>query len=113
MPFNLAERFISAAEEWAPLPHSYRQAMMASNGGEVAAYDDVWNLHPILDNSDRERLSRSCNDTLRETRMMGDWPGWPENAVATADNGTGMASIVPNDCQLRRDWNLSSFTPAV
>jgi hypothetical protein len=91
--------------------------LSASHDGEQwrrgAAYDDVWNLHPILDNSDRKRLSRSCNDTLRETRMMRDWPGWPEHAVATADNGTGMASIVPNDCQLRRDWNLSSFTPAV
>ena len=56
MPFNLAEQFINAVEEklGARLPHSYRQAMMASNGGEVDAYDDVWNLHPILDNSDRK-----------------------------------------------------------
>jgi hypothetical protein len=54
----------------APLPHSYRQAMMASNGGEIAAYDDVWNLHPILDKSDRKRLSRSSKYILRETRMM-------------------------------------------
>jgi SMI1-KNR4 cell-wall len=91
MPFNLAERFIGAAEEelGAPLPHSYRKAMMASNGGEVAAYEDVWNLHPILDKSDRKRLSRTCSDILRETRRMRDWPDWPENAVAIADNGTG------------------------
>src|SRR5215470_9834024 len=91
MPFDLAERFISMAEEklGAPLPSSYRQAMMASNGGEVAAHDDVWNLHPILDGSDRKRLLRSCNDILRETRVMRDWPDWPENAVAIADNGTG------------------------
>jgi len=91
MPFNIAERFITAAEEklGAPLPHSYRQAMMASNGGEVVAYNDVWVLHPILDNSDRKRLSRSCNDILRETRMMREWPDWPENAVAIAGNGTG------------------------
>ena len=91
MPFDLEERFIRAAAEelGAPLPQSYRQAMMASNGGEVAAYDDVWMLHPIFDKSDRERLSRSCNDILRETRMMKDWPDWPENAVAIADNGTG------------------------
>jgi hypothetical protein len=91
MPFNIAERLITAAEEklGAPLPHSYRQAMMASNGGEVVAYDDVWNLHPILDNSDRRRLSRSCNDILRETRVMRDWPGWPDNAVAIAENGAG------------------------
>jgi len=91
MPFDLAERFIKAAEEklGAPLPHSYRQAMMASNGGDVAAYNDIWNLHPILDTSDRKRLSRSCNDILRETLRMSDWPDWPENAVAIADNGTG------------------------
>ena len=91
MPLDLAERFIGAAEEklGAPLPHSYRQAMMASNGGEVTAYDGVWSLYPILDTSDRKRLSRSCNDILRETRVMCDWPGWPENAVAIADNGTG------------------------
>ena len=91
MPFNVAEWFINAAEEklGAPLPHFYRQAMMASNGGEVCASNDVWNLHPILDTSDRKRLSRSCNDILRETRVMRDWSGWPENAVAIADNGTG------------------------
>jgi hypothetical protein len=91
MPFDLAERFINVAEDklGAPLPYVYRQAMMASNGGEVYAYNDVWNLHPILDTSDRKRLSRSCNDILRETGVMRDWPGWPENAVAIADNGTG------------------------
>jgi hypothetical protein len=91
MPFNLAERFINAAEDTleATLPCFYRQAMMASNGGEICAFNDVWNLHPILDTSDRKRLSRSCNDILRETRMMRDWRGWPGNAVAIADNGAG------------------------
>ena len=91
MPFNIAERFIRAAEDelGARLPHSYRQAMMASNGGGVAAYDDVWMLHPIFDKSDRRRLSRSRNDILRETRRMNGWPDWPENALAIADNGTG------------------------
>ena len=91
MPFDLAERFIIAAEEklGAPLPHSYRQAMMASNGGQVAACGDVWDLHPILDSSDRKRLSRSCNDILHETGFMRGWRAWPENAVAIAGNGTG------------------------
>jgi hypothetical protein len=91
MPFTLAERFIRAAEEklGAPLPSSYREAMMTSNGGEVAAYNDIWNLHPILDTSDRKRLSRSSNDIVGETRVVRDWPGWPDDAVAIADNGTG------------------------
>jgi len=74
--------------------------MIASNGGEVAAYDAVWNLHPILDKSDRKRLSRSCNDILRETRMMRDWPDWPANAVAIADNGTGDKLLFLREGQL-------------
>jgi hypothetical protein len=37
---------------------------------DVFAYDDVWNLHPILDPSDRKHLKRSCNDVLRETEFM-------------------------------------------
>jgi hypothetical protein len=90
MPFDLDERFIVAAEEQlgASLPYSYRQAMRSSNGGEVRACGDVWQLYPILDTSDRKRLKRSCNDILYETRFMRDWGGWPENALAIADNGT-------------------------
>jgi len=91
VPFNLDERFIAAAEQklGASLPSSYRQAMMTNNGGEVLAYDDVWNLHPILDTSDRKRVKRSCNDILYETTYMRDWPGWPENALAIGSNGGG------------------------
>jgi hypothetical protein len=55
----------------------------------VYANDDVWNLHPILDTSYRKRLKRSCNDILRETEFMRDWPGWPENALAIGENGGG------------------------
>jgi hypothetical protein len=91
VPFELDERFIIAAEQrlGASLPYSYRRAMMTSNGGQVYAYDDVWNLHPILDTSDRKHLKRSCNDILRETEFMRDWPGWPENALAIGENGGG------------------------
>jgi hypothetical protein len=91
VPFNLEERFVVAAEQklGAPLPYSYRHAMRTSNGGQVLAHDDVWDLYPILDTSDRKRLGRSCNDILRETAFMRDWPGWPENALAIAGNGGG------------------------
>ena len=91
MPFTLDERFIVAAEQklGASLPHSYRQAMMASNGGQVLVHDDVWDLHPILDTSDRKRVKRSCNDILYETAFMRDWPGWPENALAIDSNVGG------------------------
>ena len=90
MPFELEERFVIAVEQEleASLPYSYRRAMMMSNGGRVLAYDDVWDLYPILDTSDRKRLKRSCNDILHETEFMRDWPGWPEHALAIASNGT-------------------------
>src|SRR5215510_12504260 len=66
VPFELEERFVIAAEQQlgASLPSSYRRAMMLSNGGRVHAFDDVWDLYPILDKSDRKRLKRSCNDIL-------------------------------------------------
>jgi hypothetical protein len=90
VPFDLDERFVVAAEQklGASLPYSYRQAMKTSNGGQVRAHNDYWNLFPILDTSDRKRLKRSCNDILYETKRCRDWPGWPENALAIADNGT-------------------------
>jgi hypothetical protein len=91
VPFELDERFIIAAEQrlGASLPYSYRRAMMTSNGGPVFAYDDVWQLHPILDTSDRKHLKRSCNDILRETSICVNKPGWPENALAIGKNGGG------------------------
>ena len=91
MPFELEERFVITAEQklGASLPYSYRQAMMTSNGGQVLVDDDVWDLHPILDTSDRKRLKRSCNDILHETEFMRDWLGWPENALAIASNAGG------------------------
>jgi hypothetical protein len=89
MIFELDGRFIIAAEQalGASLPYSYRRAMVTNNGGRVLAFDDVWDLHPILDTSDRRRLKRSCNNILRETEFMSDWPSWPEGAIAIASNG--------------------------
>src|SRR5262245_24277910 len=95
MPFNIAERFIRAAEDelGARLPHSYRQAMMASNGGGVAAYDDVWMLHPIFDKSDRRRLSRPV---LREGRLYR-----PEVYIWLHDTGDVFV-VAQNFSELRR-----------
>lgn len=91
MPFDLAESFMVAAEKalGAAFPDSYRRAMARSNGGEVEALQDSWQLHPIADTSDRKRLARTVNHVVRETLAMLEWPGFPRNAVAIATNGTG------------------------
>jgi len=102
MPFSLDQSFIVAAEEklGAKLPYSYRHAMMKDNGGAVQADGDYWHLYPIRDNSDRNRLKRSCNDILYETRLMREWRGWPENALAIASNGTSDCLILLKEGRL-------------
>lgn len=91
MPFDLAENFISVAEELlqAKLPASYRSSMLMSNGGELEIEDDVWQQYPIADTSDRKRLSRTANHIIKETSHLKSWPGFPEEAVAIAGNGSG------------------------
>lgn len=91
MAFDLKEKFVLQAEELlgARLPDSYRQAMMEANGGEVATEDEDWQLHPILDMSEKKRFSRSCNNIVLETKNCAEWHGFPERAVAIATNGSG------------------------
>jgi SMI1-KNR4 cell-wall len=77
----------------ARLPESYRIAMLAKNGGELTqlhgnSLDDTWWLYPIEDRTDRKRLSRSTNHVLKETLSCRDWPDFPANSLAIADNGS-------------------------
>ncbi len=91
MPFDLDEKFIAQTEEklGARLPENYRKAMMSANGGEIGMDEDDWEQYPILDTSDKKRLSRTSNDVITETRSCRGWDGFPENAVAVAKNGFG------------------------
>lgn len=91
MPFDLAESFISAAEQLlgATLPEAYRGTMLKKNGGELEIEDDVWQQYPIADTSDRKRISRTINHIIKETQHLKSWPGFPEEAVAIAGNGSG------------------------
>lgn len=91
MPFALHERFLADTEAklGARLPESYRERMKKANGGELDIAEETWYLHPILDTTDRKRTSRTCNDVLRETASIKDWPEFPSNAIAIANNGDG------------------------
>lgn len=91
MPFPVEESRIRKAEE-APgvrFPGSYRRRMQRDNGGELVVEEEGWWLFPILDDSDRKRLARTCNDVVRETRLSREWPGFPADGVAIADNEAG------------------------
>ncbi len=96
MPFDLSEDQLRVTETeiGARFPESYRQAMMRSNGGEIHAMSDIWNLIPLQDTSNRKRLSRTANHVIVETRSFSQSAAWPENAYIIADDGTGDALIL-------------------
>jgi hypothetical protein len=91
MPFTLDDKFLLSAEQklGAKLPDSYRQAMMAANGGAVASGLDDWYLYPIMDSTDRKRLARTCNDVVAESMRLAEWERFPRQALAIAHNGEG------------------------
>lgn len=91
MPFPLDPLFIRRAEEklGRSLPSGYANSMLRANGGEIETEDDVWFLYPILDDSDRKRLARTCNDIVRESATARSWRGFPPEAVTIAHNGSG------------------------
>jgi hypothetical protein len=99
MPFPVDSVFIDRAAEklGIRLPLSYVARMQRSNGGDVEAADDTWQLYPIFDDSDKTRIKRTCNDIVHETKLAREWPDFPAKAVAIADNGTGDKLVfVPN-----------------
>lgn len=91
MPFPIDEEFVRQAEEklGASLPQSYRISMIAENGGDIASEFEDWRLFPILDSSDRKRISRTCNDIIAETKSASVWSTFPQQALAIAEDGTG------------------------
>jgi SMI1 / KNR4 family (SUKH-1) len=91
MPFPLAECYIQEAEValGAKLPPKYRAAIARSNGGEVEAVSDIWQVYPLEDRTDRKRLARSASHVLRETEQAKMWTKFPANVIAIASNGAG------------------------
>ena len=99
MPFPTSEQFISQAETrlGTLLPTSLRAHLLAENGGEVQVADDMWNVFPVADNSDRKRVARSANHIVAEAASARMWAGFPQEAVAIASNGTGNYLILMPD----------------
>jgi hypothetical protein len=91
VPFTLDDKYLRSAEEklGAKLPDSYRRAMMAENGGEVASGLDDWYLYPIMDSTDRKRFARTYNDVVAETMRLAESERFPHQALAIANNGEG------------------------
>ena len=88
------------------LPYAMRERLVRHNGGEVAAGDDQgWQLHPVLDETDRCTIARTTSHLVSETEEARGWETFPKGAVAIASNGTGDLLILcagSDDVQL---WN--------
>ena len=91
MPFPIEQRFVKQTEEklGRALPVGYVVRMCQSNGGGIRTDTDYFELHPILDTTDRKRLARTCNDILRETKSACERPDFPSGALVIGNNGGG------------------------
>lgn len=91
MAFPTELNFIEAAERdlGVVLPSAFRTHLLANNGGEIEALDDVWELNPVLDTSDRRRIARTASHIVSETNSARKWRGFPAEAIAIASDGGG------------------------
>lgn len=105
MPFPVDISCVRKAEArlGQELPAAYVASMLGENGGDVAAAGEVWFLHPILDDTDRARLKRTCNDIVHETNEARDWEEFPAGGVSIAHDGSGNHLILmPHPGQTNR-----------
>ena len=113
MPSPIDEKYIKEAEEKLNLifPQFFKEKMKIDNGGEIhISEDDCWWLHPFWDKSNKKRLSRTCNDIVRETHSMKEWDNFPENAISIGSNGEGdcLVLIIEKDQSIKENiysWN--------
>jgi hypothetical protein len=114
MAFPVDEARIVVAEEalGRSLPEALRTRLLRDNGVDIEAAgelgDDEWQLHPVWDDSDRKRAGRTANHIVRETEEARTWAGFPDGAVAVADNGTGDKLVVLSGDDRVRWWDHES-----
>ncbi|WP_038343308.1 SMI1/KNR4 family protein [Acinetobacter sp. A47] len=91
MPFPVAEEYIIAAENELQLifPQAFKNKMIEENGGELFIADDYWQIFPFFDESTPKRKIRTCNHIVRETKLARTWDGFPDSAIAFAQNDCG------------------------
>lgn len=97
MPFPVDVSLIQAAERLLgrKLPPDLRVRLHRLNGGEIQAIGDSWNLFPVCDPAGRRRIARTANHIIRETKAAREGAaGFPQDAIAIAENGGGDYLIV-------------------
>lgn len=86
-------------------PVAWRRSLERSNGGEFVLNGEDWSIHPVRDDSDRKRASRTANDVGRETGEARKWHGFPAAGIALAHNGHGDLLVgMPGSASVHR-WD--------
>lgn len=93
-PITAAEIAKTEAKTGYTFPVGLKSRLSKDNGGEIEVAGECWRLIPFLDNSDRKRLARTCNDIVRETLAMRVWSGFPKDAFVVGQNGGGDYLII-------------------
>ncbi|MDO4259580.1 MAG: SMI1/KNR4 family protein [Actinomycetaceae bacterium] len=88
------DRFIDRAQEQlgVAFPPKYRAFLLGQNGGEIEPEtlpDVVFEIYPVFDDSDRRRAARTGVDIVRTQGECRSWDGFPSEAVAIGDDGSG------------------------
>jgi hypothetical protein len=72
-----------------PLPDALRRRLLRNNGGDIVVRidgeEEWWELHPVRDERNRETVRRSANDVVRAQESAREWAGFPDDAVAIAE----------------------------
>jgi len=91
VPFPVEKKYIERAELELGLafPEEYASRLRRENGGEVEVAGDTWQLHPVFDDSDRKRITRTANHLVKETESARKWRGFPPDAISIGANGSG------------------------
>jgi hypothetical protein len=89
--FPTTEAHIAAAERdlGVKLPGEYRLRLLARNGGELSTAGHDWQVFRVLDTTGGEKVVRSANHIVSETKKARGLEGFPKDAVAIASNGAG------------------------
>lgn len=99
MPFEIELNHIEDSEKDLNVrfPEKFKSRMEKSNGGELDTDEFEIELYPFFDNSDKKRISRTCNHIGLETRNAREWTGFPENGIAIGSDGFGNQIILLHD----------------
>ncbi len=91
MSFPIDPKYIEETELTlgVEFPYAYKAKMEASNGGAFGVNDDELFLYPFPDKADQKRIVRTLTNIISETKSAKEWEGFPDNAVAIGDNGSG------------------------